>query len=122
MKVGILGAILVVGAVLAPLVSTLGVGGGSAPPEEINFTVEGKITKLFPGKLTLSTEGNIIFHVRYHDKTDIKRADGSKGSEKDFRVGMKVKVDGDLTESGEVAAARIAIEQDSRQGATSAVR
>ncbi len=110
MQVGILGALLVAGALPVEPVSLPSTRGAPPPPVQINFTVEGKITKLSPGKLTLSTEGNIIFHVRYDDKTDIQRADGSKGSDKDFRVGVKVKVDGDLTESGEVVAARIAIQ------------
>lgn len=78
----------------------------------MNFTVEGKITRHSPGKLTLSTEENIIFHVRYDDKTEIKRKDGSPGSAKDFRVGVKVMVDGELTEAGEIIAQRIEVSQD----------
>jgi hypothetical protein len=81
----------------------------------MNFTVEGKITRLSPGKFTLSTEANIVFHVRYDDKTAIKREDGSKGSAKDFHAGVRVKVEGDLTESGEVAAQTIEIELDSEK-------
>jgi hypothetical protein len=110
MRFGILGALLVAGALPVEPVSLPSISGAPPPPVETNFTVEGKITQLSPGKLTLSTEGNIIFHVRYDDKTDIQRADGNKGSDKDFRVGVKVKVDGDLTESGEVVTARIAIQ------------
>lgn len=76
-------------------------------PQSSNFTLEGKITHLAPGKLTINTEENIVFHVRYDDKTEIKHADGSPGSAKDLRVGLKVHVEGDLTESGEIVAAKI---------------
>jgi len=110
MQIGSLGALLVLGALPVESAPLPSLRGTPPPPVETNFTVEGKITKLSPGKLTLSTEGNIIFHVRYNDRTDIQRADGSKGSDKNFRAGVRVKVDGDLTESGEVVAARIAIE------------
>lgn len=79
----------------------------------MNFTVEGKITKVSAGKFTISTEANIIFHVSYNDKTEIKRGDGSKGSANDLRPGLRVKIEGDLTESGEVVAQKIEIGQDS---------
>jgi hypothetical protein len=81
--------------------------------QDTNFTLEGKITQHTAGKLTVSTEENIIFHVRYSDKTEIKRQDGSAGSEKDLRVGVMIHVDGDLGESGEISAQRIVIEADS---------
>lgn len=76
----------------------------------MNFTVEGKINRLERNKLTLNTEENMVFHVRYDDKTEIKRQDGKPASVKDLRVGLKVQVDGDLEESGEIAAHRIVIE------------
>ncbi len=88
----------------------------AAPPQAMNFTVEGKITHHSPGKLTISTEANIIFHVRYGDKTEIKRSDGSAGSTKDFRPGVKVKIEGELTEAGEVIAQKIEVQQDSPSG------
>jgi hypothetical protein len=75
--------------------------------QAMNFTVEGKISKLSPGKFTISTEENIIFHVRYDDKTEIKQQDGSPGSSKDLRVGVSVRIEGELTESGEIIAQRI---------------
>jgi hypothetical protein len=81
--------------------------------QEPNFTLEGKISDLAPGKLTLSTEDNIIFHVVYSDKTRITRADGSPGSAKDFKLGLSVHVAGDLEQSGEVNAAEIHILPDS---------
>lgn len=84
----------------------------SAAWQETNFTLEGKISKLSPGKLTISGEGNIIFHVAYSDKTEIKRKDGSAGSAQDLRVGMTVRVGGDLTESGEVVAQKIEIQSE----------
>jgi hypothetical protein len=79
------------------------------PAQEPNFTLEGKISDLAPGKFTVSTQDNIIFHVRYTDKTHITRADGSPGSPKDFKVGVSVHVAGDLEESGEINAAEIRV-------------
>jgi hypothetical protein len=81
--------------------------------QAMSFTLEGKITQHTAGKLTVSTEENIIFHVHYGEKTEIKRQDGSQGSEKDLRVGLRIKVAGDLAESGEVEAQRIEIEPES---------
>jgi hypothetical protein len=77
--------------------------GGQA----MNFTVEGKINTLGQNKLTLNTEENIIFHVRYDDKTEFKNDDGSAASSKDLRVGLRIRVEGDLTESGEIVAQKI---------------
>ena len=79
--------------------------------QAMNFTVEGKITRHDPGKLTISSGENIIFHVRYDDKTDIKKSDGSPGTAKDLRVGVAVRVEGELTEAGEIIAARIEIQK-----------
>lgn len=87
-------------------------------PQSMNFTVEGKITKHSPGKLTLSTEENMIFVVKYDDQTEIKRPDGSKGAAQDFRVGVKVRIEGDLTESGEVVAQKIEIEPEAEKRPT----
>ena len=85
----------------------------SAAWQEMNFTLEGKISKLSPGKLTVSGEGNIIFHVTHNDKTAIKRKDGSEGTSKDFQVGIRVHVEGGLQESGEIIARRISIQPES---------
>jgi hypothetical protein len=79
--------------------------------EAMNFTVEGKITRHDPGKLTISSGENIIFRVRYDDKTDIKRSDGNPGTTKELRVGVVVRVEGELTEAGEIIAARIEIQK-----------
>ncbi len=76
-------------------------------PQGMNFVLEGKITKSSPGKLVVSTHENIVFHVRYDEKTEIKRQDGGEGSSKELRPGVIVKVDGELTESGEVVAHKI---------------
>jgi hypothetical protein len=79
--------------------------------QAMNFTVEGKINTLDHNKLTLNTEENIIFHVRYDDKTEFKRDDGSPASSKDLRVGLRIRVEGDLTESGEIVALRIELQK-----------
>ena len=71
------------------------------------FTVEGKVNTLGQNKITLNTEENMIFHVRYDDKTEFKSDDGSPASSKDLRVGLRIRVEGDLTESGEIVAQRI---------------
>jgi hypothetical protein len=71
------------------------------------FTVEGTINTLGQNNLTLRAEENIIFHVRYDDKTEFKSDDGSPASSKDLRVGLGIRVAGDLTESGEIVAQKI---------------
>ena len=73
----------------------------------MDFTIEGKISRQEPGKLTISAEGNIIFHARYDDKTTFQHADGSPASSKDLRVGVTVRIEGELPESGEIIAHRI---------------
>jgi hypothetical protein len=83
---------------------------GTVAPQETNFTLEGTITERAEGKLTVSTEENIIFHVRYGDKTEIKRKDGTAGAAKDLQKGAKIKVEGDLAESGEIIAQKIELE------------
>jgi len=81
----------------------------AAAQETMDFTVEGKISRHEPGKLTVSMEGNIIMHARYDDKTTILRADGSPASEKDLQVGAMVRIEGQLPESGEIIAHRITL-------------
>jgi hypothetical protein len=75
------------------------------------FTVEGKINTLGQNKLTLNSEENIIFHVRYDEKTEFKSDDGSAASSKDLRVGLRIRIEGDLTESGEIVAQKIELEK-----------
>ena len=81
-----------------------------SPGQESNFTLEGTITEKSPGKLTVSSGENIIFHVLYTDKTEIKKKDGSAGTAQDLHTGLKISVAGDLAESGEITASKIAIE------------
>jgi hypothetical protein len=78
--------------------------------DEMNFTLEGKITEKSAGKLTVSTGENMIFHVLYNDKTEIRKKDGSLGTGEDLHTGLMISVAGDLAESGEITAKKIAIE------------
>jgi len=82
------------------------------PAQDSNFTLEGKITDMSAGKLTVSTTENIIFHVVYSDKTVIKKADGSPGTAQDLHTGLTIAVAGDLGDTGEIAAATINIEAE----------
>ncbi len=86
-------------------------GQPSLLPQETNFILEGKITRKAPNKLTINTQDNIVFHASYDEKTEIKRQDGSQGSAKDLRVGNQVRVAGELTETGEIKAQTIEVEQ-----------
>jgi hypothetical protein len=80
--------------------------------QEMNFTLEGRISTLTANKMTVSTEENIIFHVKYDEKTEIRKKDGSPATAKDLHVGLRVGVEGDLTESGEIIAKRIEIQAE----------
>lgn len=84
----------------------------SPAAQDMNFTLEGKITEKTAGKLTVSSGENMIFHVLYNDKTEIKKKDGSPGTAQDLRIGLTISVAGDLAESGEITAKKIAIEAD----------
>jgi uncharacterized protein DUF5666 len=76
---------------------------------ESNFTLEGDVTQKSEGKLTVSTEENIVFHVRYDEKTDIRLKDGAQGSDKDLKAGLKVTVQGEFNKSGEIVARKIQV-------------
>jgi hypothetical protein len=78
--------------------------------QSTNFNLEGKITDSSPGKLTVNMQGNIIMHVSYDTKTDIRRKDGSAGSAKDLTVGAMIKVEGNLNSSGVLEAHQIDLE------------
>jgi hypothetical protein len=78
--------------------------------QDMNFTLEGKITEKTAGKLTVSSGENMIFHVLYNDKTEIRKKDGSLGSAQDLHTGLRISVAGDLAESGEITAKKIEIE------------
>jgi hypothetical protein len=87
--------------------------GAPAPsPQEDYFTVEGKITEKTANRLTISTGENMVFHVTFDDKTEIKKKDGSPGTGQDLHTGLRVSIAGDLTESGEIKARKIAIEPE----------
>ncbi len=75
-----------------------------------NFGLEGKITRQAPGKLTVSSQDNMIFHVSYDQQTKIYRKDGSAGSAGDLKVGAQIRVDGSLNPQGVVEARRINLE------------
>ena len=77
--------------------------------QAMNFTLEGKINTLDHNKLTVHTEENIIFHVTYDDKTEFKDEDGKPAHSSDLKVGLQIRVEGDLAESGEIAAQRITL-------------
>ncbi|HMD84244.1 MAG TPA: DUF5666 domain-containing protein [Terriglobia bacterium] len=81
-----------------------------APSAQDMFTVEGKITEKTAGKLTISSGENIIFHVLYNDKTEIRKKDGSVGAAQDLHTGLRVSIAGDLAENGEITAKKIEIE------------
>ena len=76
----------------------------------MNFTVQGKITQHEGEKLTINTEENVVFHVRYDEKTKISGKNGGPVTDKDLQVGAEIKVDGDLSESGEIYARTIEVE------------
>ena len=81
----------------------------SVQESESNFTLEGKVTQKSEGKLTVSTEENIVFHVRYDEKTDIRLKDGAQGSGQDLKTGLTVTVQGEFNKSGEVVAHKIQV-------------
>ena len=89
-----------------------------ASPQAMNFSLEGKITNQATGKLTVSTEENIVFQVTYDEKTDIKYDDGAQGSGQNLRVGVHIKVDGELAESGEINARKIVIVKEQKKPAS----
>jgi len=95
---------------LGPFVASPAPTARSAAQDD--FTLQGKITTLAAGKVTVSTEENIIFHVRFDDKTEVKKKDGSPGVAGDLRVGIMIAVAGRLEESGEIAASKIEIQSD----------
>jgi hypothetical protein len=101
-------------ALVAPVVHTPLVARPAAQ-ESMNFTVEGKITKHTENKLTLNSEGNMIFHVVYSEKSKVTRKDGSEGTPKDLLVGTRIHVDGELTESGEIIAQKISLQAESKK-------
>jgi hypothetical protein len=90
--------------------SSLASGGWLPQDQGANFNLEGKITDVTAGKLTVNMQGNIIMHVSYDAETQIHRKDGSAGSPKDLKTGAMVKVEGNLNSSGVVEARQIDLE------------
>ena len=80
--------------------------------QDSDFTMGGKITDKSPGKLTINSGDNIIFHVLYSDSTEIKKKDGSAGTAQDLRIGVTISVAGSLAETGEITAKKIEIQAD----------
>ena len=93
----------------------------AAASQDMNFTLEGKITSLSQDKFTVASEENMLFHVSYDDKTEIRKPDGSAGTAKDLHVGLRVSVAGDLAESGEITAKKIDIQAGDSEKKTGAV-
>ncbi|MGH9406093.1 MAG: DUF5666 domain-containing protein [Terriglobia bacterium] len=81
-----------------------------SPDQGSKFDLEGKITELSAGKLTVNTEDNIIFQVTYDDKTAVHRKGGTSGSAKDLAAGETIKIEGTLTPAGVIQAQTISIE------------
>lgn len=95
---------------IVPFAPATGQAHQADQPGQSDFTLDGKIAEMQKGRLTVDTGGNIIFHVTYDAKTEIKRKDGAAGSAKDLQVGAKLHVVGSLSDSGDVVAARINLE------------
>jgi hypothetical protein len=92
--------------------------GKAVSSQAMNFSLEGKITDQTGAKLTVSTLENIVFHVTYDDKTEIKYDDGTVASGQNLRVGTQIKVDGELAESGDITARKIVIVKAQKSTAT----
>jgi Tfp pilus assembly pilus retraction ATPase PilT len=86
-----------------------GSGVALAAPQQSAFTVEGKITEISAGKFTVNSDQNMIFHVLYDDKTEIKDKDGKALTAQDLKKNLNVRAEGDFTEAGEIKAARITV-------------
>ncbi len=82
----------------------------SAQDEPMSFSLDGKITQILGNKLTVNTEGNIVFRVVCNEKTLVTRKDGGPGSPKDLSVNTRIHVDGELTESGDIIARKVKIQ------------
>ena len=58
---------------LGLLVLAIATSFASPPPQDSDFSMEGKITDKSAGKLTISSGDNIIFHIVYNDTTLINK-------------------------------------------------
>ncbi len=110
-RIATLGFLLLFVSATCPKTLASGVAARSSlRAQAMDFVLEGRITQKAPGKLTVGAGQNIVFTVTYDDKTEIEKKDGSTGSSEDLQVGIKVRVEGVLTESGEVQALKIEIQ------------
>lgn len=91
-----------------------GVQRAYAQDQDVSFSVEGKISELSSGKITVDSGGNMNFEVRYDSKTEIQHKDGTPAKTSEFRVGMEIRAEGVLTESGDVIAKKIVLESESK--------
>lgn len=108
---GIAARLLVVGlGIILWLAASAAAPALAAQQGSTGFNLEGKITDVSTGKLTVSTQDNIIFHVTYGKQTKIYRKDGSTGTPSDLTVGARIRVSGELSPAGAIRARRINIE------------
>lgn len=88
----------------------MGAPSSAAEQNESNFGIEGKITKASPGKLTINSQDNMLFHITYGPQTQIKLKDGSAGTAADLKPGVVIRADGSLDPQGVLQARRISVE------------
>jgi predicted NAD/FAD-binding protein len=84
------------------------------PPQDVSFTVTGKITERSQGKITVDSGQNMLFNVEYNSQTKIQRQDGSSANVSDLKVGVKVRAEGVLTEAGDIIAKKIVIQASAK--------
>jgi hypothetical protein len=95
---------------LGPFAACLIAQGNNPPPQDIPFTVEGKIIDHSPGKITLSSGQNMEFDVHYDSTTEIQHQDGSPAKASELKDGIQIRVKGTLTEAGDIIAKQITIQ------------
>lgn len=84
------------------------------PPQNVSFTVTGKITDRSPGKITVDGGQGMLFDVEYNSQTEIQRQDGSSAKPSDLKVGVEVRAEGVLTEAGDIIAKKIVIQASAK--------
>lgn len=89
--------------------------GQNPPPQDIAFSVSGRITERSAGKLTVDTGQNMLLTVKYNSTTKIQHKDGSSGKASELRIGTKILANGALTQAGDVIAKSITIESGSKK-------
>ena len=83
-------------------------------PQNVSFTVAGKITDRSPGKITVDSGQGMLFDVVYNSQTEIERQDGTSAKASDLQVGVEVRAEGSLTEAGDVIANKIVIQASAK--------